>query len=180
MKQGTVSVIIGCHSVMHSLYVIKAWHRLYKIWPRPWETVCIMLHDIGHWGTNYLDNIKEKETHWVLGARMADKLYGTKGIELIAGHCLYSKFPHSKLYKADKLAMAMLPKWWMLWCGFIEPRLHREERQAGMTLGQAVDDWRKRVRHNIESGEFRGNHELYLERQEEYGAKSGGKNGRVS
>lgn len=171
MKQGTVSVIIGCHSPMHSFYCIKAWRYLYGRWPCPWEIICILVHDWGHWGTDYLDNIKDKERHWLLGAIIADRLFGTKGLKLVAGHCIYSKFNHSRLYKADKLAMAIASRWWMLWCGFIEPRLHSEERAAGLTLGQAVDDWRARVKRNIDSGEYRDNHEMYLERREEYRLK---------
>lgn len=164
MKQGTVSVLIGCHSAIHSLYVIKAWRKINNSWPKPWEIVCIALHDIGHLGVNYLDNIEEKEAHWILGAAIAQKLFGDKGEELIAGHCIYSGAPKNKLYYADKLAMYLAPRWWMLWCGKVEPGLHRAELARGLTLKQAVDDWRKRVKKNVESGEYRGNHELYLER----------------
>jgi hypothetical protein len=135
-------------------------------WPKFWQIVCIFLHDIGHVGTNYLDNKPEKEAHWVLGAALAQLFFGQKGLELVAGHCTYSGYPKNKLYYADKLAMKLMPRWFMIWCAVVEPKLHTEERKRGMTIGQAVDDWRKYVDHNIESGEYRGNHEMYLERKE--------------
>lgn len=168
MKQGTVSVLWGCHSLMHSLYVIKAWRRQNKIWPNFRELVCIFLHDIGHLGTNYLDNVFEKENHWILGAEVARNLFGEKGYELIAGHCIYSGRPRNKLYYADKMAMYLLPRWYMIWCGKVEPKLHFTEMSQGMTLGQAVDDWRKKVKANIESGRYEGNHQMYLERKKQF------------
>lgn len=167
MKQGTGSVLYGCHSVIHSICTVAAWVKLNKEMPTPWQLVCILLHDVGHWGTNYLDNIKEKQDHWKLGAGIAERLFGLKGYYLIAGHCVYSDIPRNQLYYADKLAMKLAPRWYMLWCGIAEPKLHAAERARGMTLGQAVEDWRRWVNHNIESGEYRGNHEMYLERKQE-------------
>ncbi len=168
MKQGTISVLFGCHSIVHWLYVVKAWWRLYKKWPCLWEMFCIFVHDWGHWGTAYLDNDKEKEAHWILGAYLADRFFGTKGLELVAGHCEYSKFERSKLYYADKMAKYFEPRVWMLWCALIEPGLHKDELAAGVKLSQAVDGWREAVKKNIESGAFRGNHEIYLERRESF------------
>ncbi len=167
MKSGTISILFGCHSIIHSIYVIKSWIKQNKKIPEPWELICIFLHDIGHVGTNYLDNLKEKEDHWKLGASIAGLLFGLKGWELIAGHCVYSGVKRNKLYYADKLAMYLVPRWWMLWCGKVEPKLHVLEISKGMTLGQAVDSWRERVRINIESGKYNGNHELYLEKNKE-------------
>ncbi len=80
MKQGTVSVLIGCHSVIHSLIVLVAWVRLYGKFPVWWQIVCILLHDVGHWGKNYLDNYEEKKQHSILGAKIAGKLFGQKDL----------------------------------------------------------------------------------------------------
>lgn len=63
MKQGTVSVIAGAHSPIHSLVVLVAWCKLYRRPPAFWEFVCILIHDWGHWGTQYLDNYDEKKAH---------------------------------------------------------------------------------------------------------------------
>ena len=87
MKQGTVSVLVGCHSPIHPLIVLVTWIKLYKTFPSWWQIVCIFLHDIGHWGKNYLDNYEEKKQHSLLGARTAKLLFGQKGYDLIVGHC---------------------------------------------------------------------------------------------
>ncbi len=85
MQQGTVSVLFGCHSPIHSVVVLVAWHKLYHRWPKFWQIVCIFIHDIGHWGTMYLDNPEEKERHSVLGAEVARNLFGDKGYEFCLG-----------------------------------------------------------------------------------------------
>ncbi len=64
MKQGTVSVLFGCHSIIHSMIVIVAWVKWYGHWPEFWQIICILLHDIGHWGKQYLDNYEEKKNEW--------------------------------------------------------------------------------------------------------------------
>lgn len=71
MTQGTVSILFGCHSPIHSVLVLMSWKKLYRHWPRWWQIVCIFLHDIGHWGLDYLDDVNQKNKHWELGARIA-------------------------------------------------------------------------------------------------------------
>ena len=61
MKQGTVSALIGCHSIIHGLVVLTAWYKLYGSWPKLWQMVCIFLHDIGHIGLDYLDDYEQKK-----------------------------------------------------------------------------------------------------------------------
>ena len=79
MKQGTISVLIGCHSIIHSILVVKAWKILYGSYPCWWEFVCILLHDIGHWGKDYLSDYEAKKRHWVLGAKVSRRLVGYRG-----------------------------------------------------------------------------------------------------
>ncbi len=159
MKQGTVSVLFGCHSPVHSFYVWRAWRKLYGVHPCFWETVCIAIHDTGHWGTNYLDNLQEKKVHWKLGAKLAGKLFGDKGFKLCAGHCEYSGFPQSKMYKADKLSQYKQSRLWSYWYQVFEPKI-----SMGYSKKEAYERFMAQVSKSIESGEFRSSHEMYLER----------------
>jgi len=102
LKQGTWSVLFGCHSLIHSLVVLRAWKKWYGKWPSWWEVVCIPLHDIGHWGKDYLDNYEEKSKHAELGAEVASRLFGEKGHNLIEGHNTHNSERRSKLFYPDK------------------------------------------------------------------------------
>jgi hypothetical protein len=159
MKQGTISVLIGCHSPIHSALVVLAWRRLYGRWPRPWQVVCIFLHDIGHWGRDYLDDYEQKREHWKLGARIAQRLFGVKGWQLTAGHCSHSGMPLSDLYKADKYSYYLAPRWWLYANLLFEPKL-----KMGYGLKEAVARFQDQVRESIESGEFRSTHSMYMNR----------------
>lgn len=159
MKQGTVSVLIGCHSIVHSLLVIKAWYKLYGRLPLFWQIVCIFIHDIGHIGTNYLDNIDEKKSHWKLGANIAKRLFGIKGYDFCAGHCEYSGVLQSKLYKADKLSQLGYPFIWSWWYQTFEPKI-----SMGYTKREAYNKFQQQVKDSIESGKYRSSHDMYLER----------------
>jgi len=151
MTEGTRSVLIGCHSSIHSYYVFKAWRRLYGTYPKPWEIICILLHDIGHIGLQYLSDPKAKDNHWRLGARIASLLFGDKGYQLVAGHTEKSGVPQSLLKRADKYSWLIAPEWW-LWANFwIE----------GFT-GNPIH-WKEQVRKDIERGDWRDNHDAYLD-----------------
>jgi len=159
MKQGTVSWFVGCHSIIHSVLVVRAWHYLYGRWPQPWELCCIAIHDIGHIGKQYLDDIEQKNDHWKLGARIARKLFGERGYLLVAGHCRPSGLSESKLYKPDKYSWMYEPYWWAWWNAKMEPKL----KMNFQTIRDAYDWFHKSVRQSIESGEYRPTHEFYIE-----------------
>lgn len=161
MKQGTVSVLFGCHSFVHSILVCLAWKRLYSTWPCVWQIVCIFLHDIGHWGTDYLNNHEEKKDHWVFGADIAQKLFGLDAYFFTAAHCTHSGYPESMLYKADKYSYYIAPTWWLWWNSIVEPSLN-----GGKSIKAAVREFRAQVKKSIESGEYRESHSMYLEREE--------------
>ncbi len=111
LKQGTVSVLFGCHSLFHSAVVFVAWCKLYHRPPNLWQVVCILLHDIGHWGKDYLDDYEQKKRHGELGARVACSLFGSKGFNLVAGHNPYAGSPRSLLYNPDKYSWVIAPVW---------------------------------------------------------------------
>lgn len=160
MKQGTRSVLFGSHSIIHSLLVYISWVKLYCCLPSLWQAVCIVLHDVGHWGKNYSDNIEEKHQHWILGAKIAGKLFGKKGFDLIAGHDGYSSYPRSLLYKPDKYSWYIAPYWWLWLNNIIEPYI-----RFGMGNHEAVIEFCLWVKKNIESGEYRPTHGAHTERK---------------
>lgn len=158
MKQGTISVLFGIHSMVHSYYVWRSWRKLYHEYPKPWETVCILLHDVGHIGRNYLDDITEKNKHWRLGAEIADCLFGKKGYCMIAGHDASSNFPKSKLYYADKYSLYLTPIWILCYNYLLEPTA-----RCGMGIYKQAKWLHEAARHNVNSGEYKPNHDFYLE-----------------
>lgn len=159
MTQGTISIILGCHSPIHSFYVLKAWIKLYHKPPCFWELVCIFIHDWGHFGKQYLDDLELKKQHWILGAKIAKVLFDQKGFDFCAGHCEYSGFPQSRLYKADKLSQ-IHPYWWSWIYQTFEPKL----KGKYTSKRESWEAWQSQVRHSVESGEYRGSHEMYIER----------------
>lgn len=159
MKQGTVSVLFGCHSPVHSILVLCAWRKLYGRWPCAWQIVCIFLHDIGHWGTDYLNNHEAKKDHWILGADIAHELFGLDAYFFTAGHCAHSGYPESMLYRADKYSYYIAPTWWLWWNSIVEPRLN-----CGKKIRVAIRDFRAQVKESIESGEYRESHDMFLSR----------------
>ena len=159
LKQGTVSVLAGCHSPIHSIIVALAWKKVYGKPPAFWQLVCIFLHDVGHFGLDYLDNYEEKKLHWRTGARIARLFFGDKGYDLCAGHCQHSGAPISALYKADKYSWYIAPHWWLISNCVFEPKL-----KMGMSSRDAVAKFKAQVAKSIESGEFKSTHSMYLER----------------
>lgn len=159
ISQGTISIICGCHSPIHSIQVIRAWVKLYGKLPNWKEVVCIFLHDIGHAGLDYLDNYEQKKLHWDLGAYMAHGLFGKWAWDLTAGHCSHSGLPKSKLYYADKLSWYLAPRWWLWLNTVFEPKL-----RTGMTKMGAVESFKKQVADSVGNGHWKSTHSFYLER----------------
>ena len=158
MKQGTISVLIGCHSPMHSLMVLMAWRKLYGRWPAMWQIACIFLHDIGHWGKDYLDNYEEKKEHPFLGAKIARKLFGVRGYALIAGHTPYGGAEKSVLFEADKYSWVIAPTWWMMTNTIFEPKLKRR----GCSRWDSAVMFKQAMRENMLSGFKELGHEIYM------------------
>ncbi len=158
MKQGTASVLVGCHSPVHSIVVVVAWRKLYGSWPSWWEMVCIFLHDIGHWGVNYLDDYEAKKQHGLLGARLARRLFGQRGYALIAGHNEYNGAPRSKLHDPDKYSWVIAPLWWLLSNEMFEPKLLR----SGCTRKESALMFKEAMRENMATGFPEKGHEIYL------------------
>lgn len=153
VSQGTISVLFGCHSVVHSVLVVKAWRKVHGVWPKPWEIGCIFLHDVGHIGLNYLDNRDEKHEHWKLGAEIAGQLFGAKGYRLVAGHTKSSGPFLSDLYKPDKISWSLAPKWWSISNAIVEPGIRQ-----GQGVLEHVELFQKWVAENISSDDIQETH----------------------
>jgi hypothetical protein len=163
LTQGTVSIIFGCHSPIHSIQVIRAWIKIYGRLPSFKEIICIFLHDVGHIGLNYLDNYEEKKTHWKLGAKIARFLFGDWGYSFIGGHCSNSGLKVSKLYYADKLSWLIAPSWWLATNRIFEPKLG-----DGLSISLSAKKFKKdaleHLLNNIKNGEMNSLHNIYLKR----------------
>ena len=170
MKQGTWSVLLGCHSAFHSMLVLIAWVKLYGSLPSWWELVCIVIHDIGHWGKNYLDDLEQKRQHWELGAKLAKRLLGDRGFLLVAGHDWYSGHPESRLLKPDKYAFYIAPKLWLFTNLLVEPKI----RSNGMGRWEHVNAFRKVVRKKIDAGIYQSSHDVFLGQKEMLKPTKGG------
>ncbi len=158
MKQGTWSVLAGCHSPVHSLFVLVAWLKLYHRLPTFWQIVCIFLHDIGHWGKDYLDNYDEKKRHAELGAKVAGHLFGQKGFEFISGHNAYNGNQRSKLYIPDKYSWVIAPVWWLMSNTIFEPKLIRK----GNTRRESAVMFKEAMRDNMKNDFREQGHDIYL------------------
>jgi len=156
MTEGTKSYLIGCHQfLLHPLWVLLAWRLEYKSWPRWWELICIILHDCGVCGRQYLSDDEAKIGHWEKGAILSQKIifwcfpikYASRFIDafyLCAGHCPgESGYMESKLSRADKRSKLIEPKWWSAFYSLVEPSLRGDP-----------DKWRKLVAENLKREEL--------------------------
>lgn len=171
MKEGTKSVLFGCHNpLMHGIWVLMAWRLEYRSWPQWWEVIGIFLHDVGVWGRQYLSDDEAKIGHWQLGAGVSSYLvyvlsgdvalaYSTE--IFIAGHCPEeSHRPESKLARADKRSWLIAPSWW-LWCNYFVEWHNSGHRVTPPPV------WRKLVAENLKKERPIGNHELYIKNRKE-------------
>lgn len=161
MTEGTKSYLFGCHQFfMHPFQVIRAWRKLYGKYPKLWQLVCIFLHDIGHLGKDYLSDYEQKKSHWKMGAKIAHRLFGHKGLIFISGHTTQSSRGmsgyRSKLFWADKYSWLIAPRWW----------LKLNDRVEGFNKDRNLDDWLKNIRANWLLGCPFGSHHFYLKYKE--------------
>lgn len=114
MKIGTKSMLYGAHCIIiHPVFVAIAWMKLYG-WPwDPRYWIAFLVHDLGYLGKSDMDG-NEGETHPELGGKIMS-FFGQSWAEFCMYHSKYysdrcGKKP-SRLYAADKLAMALEPEW---------------------------------------------------------------------
>ncbi len=123
MNIGTKSLLFGCHQmIIHPLFVFIAWVYLFG-WPNRSELEAILLHDIGYWGSDGMDNFTGS-FHPVRSANWVDRWLGydsPRRHEILwhsrwlckRGRDKGLDWHPSRLMYADKLGTAMYPHW--LW-----------------------------------------------------------------
>ena len=163
MTEGTKSYLLGYHQfLLHPLWVLMAWKLEYKAWPKWWQLICILFHDVGICGRQYLSDDDAKEGHWELGAKIAgyfvdkfSKSYypnGHAAYLLCAGHAPTESGAYkSKLFIPDKRSFLVSPMWWN-WLNYWT---------EGFKISNPVQ-WTKIVEENLRKEEPMGAHELYL------------------
>jgi len=141
--------------------------KLYRKLPNWWQLLCILIHDIGHWGKDYLDNYDEKKQHSELGAKIAKVLFGQKGYDLIDGHNMYNKDRRSQLHDPDKYSWIIAPIWWMVSNTIFEPKLIRK----GCGRRESAVMFKEAMRENMKSGFQELGHDIYLRQWGHYQQK---------
>lgn len=127
MTVGTKSVLFGAHCFfLHPWFLAFAWWKLYgfkkirdpyvgeiSLWN--WQLwVSFFVHDLGYWGKPNMDG-PEGELHPELGANILFSLRQRRWYWFVLYHSRFlSKgdgCPYSILCVADKLAIALEPRW---------------------------------------------------------------------
>jgi len=168
MTEGTKSYLIGCHQfLLHPLWVLLAWRLEYKSWPKWWELICILSHDIGICGRQYLSDDKAKIDHWIKGARLAQNVVWVvshkvglyvRAYNCCAGHCpSESGVLESRLSRPDKRSWLVAPMWWLWWNYWVE---WSSNKGIGVT---PPPEWKRLVRDNLSSPQTMDSHRLYIQ-----------------
>lgn len=135
MKIGSKSVLFGVHAFwFHPITVVKAWKYFYGRFPTMEETLCILVHDLGYWGSKDIDG-SEGVNHPTAGGRIAARLVYWYNRALFRGDTKAGNrwvwaygfcVTHSKhytasiganagpLYPPDKLSILFDPVWFYL------------------------------------------------------------------
>ena len=165
MTEGTKSYLIGCHQfLLHPLWVLMAWRLEYKAWPKWWQLICILFHDIGICGRQYMSDDTAKKGHWELGANISGDLVdalSNRSSYYPNGHIAYlfcaghapkeSGYRQSALFIPDKRSFLVAPMWWKWWNYWVE----------GFKTTNPIE-WTKLVEENLKKDEPMASHELYL------------------
>jgi len=156
MKEGTRSLLFGYHNpVIHGLAVLIAWRREYHSWPKWWELICILLHDIGIWGRDYLSDDEAKKGHEMAGARLALAITRNERAYVLCYTHVTSNIRKGRLWLPDKKSWLMLPNWVWWICWWVE-----RGRKMGL---QTPPVWKRIVEDNLAKKEYRGSHQLYID-----------------
>jgi len=160
MTEGTKSYLIGCHQFfLHPLWVLLAWRIHFKRWPKLWQIICIVLHDIGICGRDYLSG--DKNGHWELGAKIAQGFFLRLGFPSLAwkswwfcaGHTTEPGLPRSDLFWADKISNLVRPRWW----GWLSYWIEDFNSEAAKP-----PEWERIVKENLKKANPLNGHDLYL------------------
>lgn len=117
MPVGTRTYLFGAHQfLLHPLFVMLAWYRLFGFTMDPRIYLAAFLHDIGYIGCHEIDG-PEGSQHPLLGGHIMFLLFGYDwGVFTTCHSRELAKsygFQPSKLAAADKLSMALIPNKWL-------------------------------------------------------------------
>lgn len=146
MKLGTKSFLFGFHQfLIHPLYVVIAWKKLYKKFPNIKELICIFLHDLGYLGCSEIDG-EEGDNHPYRGAIIIYRLFGNSYYELCIFHsetiALKNKREVSKLFFADKLSYIIIPSWLMSFLCHLSKEYKEYEKSKIHVDGFSADNFK--------------------------------------
>ena len=99
-----------------------------------------------------------KKRHAELGARVAKRLFGQKGFDLVNGHNAYNGQEQSLLFSPDKYSWVIAPVWWMMSNTIFEPKLIRR----GSTRKESAVMFKEAMRENMKNGFQERGHDIYL------------------
>jgi hypothetical protein len=122
MKIGTKSLLFGVHQfAIHPIMVLWAWWIIYRRFPCLYELFAIITHDWGYWGSSNMDG-EEGTEHperiaqwWRENGGARSSMFYWKIADEIAGHSRFHVAKYggnlSRLFRADKLATVLYPRW---------------------------------------------------------------------
>lgn len=151
MKTGTKSVLFGAHCfLIHPIFVMIAWIKLYGFPYHPAIWLSFFLHDIGYIGKSNMDD-EEGERHVELGAKILGFLFGKKWYYFSKYHSrFHSKKDgviYSKLCVADKLAICLEPYYIYLprvnWSGEIIEYMNHAKNGKYQTMKLSTENQKK-------------------------------------
>jgi len=186
MNVGTKSVLFGVHQfILHPIFVIRAWRILYRDWPTLVQWCAIFTHDLGYFGKPNMDG-PEGQMHPEVMAEWWRKRFGQSFGDQVAREILgHSRFhatraglPLSKLYRPDKLATALYPRWLYLLLGRAsgEVREYMVHYAEGHYTGKArnhstMTEWLLEVQAQCALLGIEGDDNEILKRQKRRGTK---------
>lgn len=158
MRMGTRSLLFGAHQfILHPLFVLAGWVRLYG-WPKRWQIyLAILVHDWGLWGSPNMDG-PEGARHPELGGRLMTALCGPEWGSFTRRHSRrYARLEGletSQLCHADKLggtAMVWLPLYVALvrLTGEYREYMTVEQPLSGVYQGTSIVEWARHVQRVI-------------------------------
>lgn len=144
MKIGTKSLLFGVHQfALHPLFVLMAWLVVYRSWPKFYQLCAIIVHDWGYWGCGNMDG-REGEDHpgsvvVFLCSKMKPSPFKAMMFDEILGHSRFAAasygVPLSPLFRADKMASALYPRWLYLLLGNLTGEI-KEYMRHGCIKGE--------------------------------------------
>jgi hypothetical protein len=152
MKTGTKSILFGVHQFLwHPFTVALAWRHLYGAWPSWRECVCILIHDIGYFGSPTMDGYSGAshpggKMHPMLGAKIARRLFGQRYFNLTAYHSRWlanlCREQPSRLCWADKYSIRYEPTWFYLLRGRLSGEVYEFIANAPESMRRSgLDVW---------------------------------------